>query len=354
MPMNLGLSFGLSRRAVASGGGGNVAPVITGVPTISGTPEVGEVLTASPASVTGTPSPTRTWQWYRDAVAISGATGSTHTILSIDQGTDITVQQNETNVAGSDDATSLATSIPAAFTPADLFQSSEDGFWGEVTASELWQDTARTTPVTADGQTVASWRLNTASGVIYAEQATAANRPTYRISGGIEWMDFDGNDSLFTSSISNVPNYQCFVLVRPTVTSLIRQIISGDILTGSRRRSQYIRISSGVAESICFVGSTPTTDGGGTVTANVDTVLSAIAISGTSIDVRIDGVSNGTTAQSGTINTFTDGVAIGRSANGAQDFFVGRLYGVILRSGPNLTSGEISDAEAWMGDLLNP
>ena len=354
--MRMSLGLGLSRRAASSGGGGNVAPVITGVPTISGTTGLGDVLTASPASVSGTPTPTRTWQWARNGLDISGETAITHTIVSADQGTNLTVRQIETNVAGSANATSLATSIPAAFTPADIFQASENGFWGEVTASELWQDTARTTPVTTDGQTVASWRLNTAAGVVYAEQATAGSRPTYRVSGGIEWLDFDGGDSLVTAStLANVANYQCFVAVRPsTVAAGTRQIVSQDLVSASRRRAQYLRIDAATPQTICFVGGTATSDSGATLTANVDTVLSGIAISGTSLDMRVAGSSNGTTAQSGTINTFTDAVTIGRNANSATEFFSGRLYGVILRSGPNLTAGEITNAEGWLTALQNP
>lgn len=117
--MRMSLGLGLSRRAASSGGGGNVAPVITGVPTISGTATVGNTLTASPASVSGTPTPTRTWQWRRNGVDIGGATNSTYTLVGDDYGVTITVRQTETNVAGSANATSAGTAI-AAFDPATL------------------------------------------------------------------------------------------------------------------------------------------------------------------------------------------------------------------------------------------
>jgi len=35
-------------------------------------------------------------------------------------------------------------------------------------------------------------------------------------------------------------------------------------------------------------------------------------------------------------------------------FFNRRLYGLILRFGPNLTSQNLTDAEAWMAALGNP
>ena len=98
-------------------------PVISGVPTISGTAKVDEVLTATSASVSGTPTPTSTLQWEvsNDGVsgwsAISGATSSTYTVLSSDEDKYLRVAQTETNVIGSDTANSVATTqVAGAFT----------------------------------------------------------------------------------------------------------------------------------------------------------------------------------------------------------------------------------------------
>lgn len=91
------------------------APVISGVPTISGTEQVGETLTATAASVTGTPTPSRTWQWQRSVNGTSGwtnisaATSSTYTLVAADENQYIRVVQTETNLYGSDTANSAAT-----------------------------------------------------------------------------------------------------------------------------------------------------------------------------------------------------------------------------------------------------
>ena len=82
------------------------APVITGSPTIAGTVAVGETLTASPASASGNPSPTRTWQWTRDGVDISGETAATYQVSRDDEDVLLRVRQIETNSEGSDNATS--------------------------------------------------------------------------------------------------------------------------------------------------------------------------------------------------------------------------------------------------------
>ncbi|MEO0560610.1 MAG: hypothetical protein AAF125_00750, partial [Chloroflexota bacterium] len=93
---------------------GAVAPVISGVPTISGTTTQGQTLTATEASVTGSPTPTTTWQWERSGTPISGATASTYVLAALDVGETITVVQTETNSEGSDTAESAATATIAA------------------------------------------------------------------------------------------------------------------------------------------------------------------------------------------------------------------------------------------------
>jgi hypothetical protein len=114
------------------------SPVISGVPTISGTAKVDEVLTATSASVSGTPTPTSTLQWEvsNDGVsgwsAISGATSSTYTVLSSDEGKYLRVVQTETNVIGSDTANSVATAQVAG-----LFTGLLDDYSGAAAAYSL-------------------------------------------------------------------------------------------------------------------------------------------------------------------------------------------------------------------------
>ena len=90
------------------------APVITGVPTISGDTGLGDTLTATPAPVAAYPAPTTVLQWTRDGSDIPGALGTTYTIVEADQPSDIRVRQTSTNSEGSDTATSDATAIPSS------------------------------------------------------------------------------------------------------------------------------------------------------------------------------------------------------------------------------------------------
>jgi hypothetical protein len=92
---------------VSGGARAAKAPKIAAEPVISGTPQVGTVLTAS-ATWTGDPAPTATWTWLRCARTkgpcseISGATAAEYLVTSPDVGSMLRVRLTVTNDAGSD------------------------------------------------------------------------------------------------------------------------------------------------------------------------------------------------------------------------------------------------------------
>jgi len=98
-------------------------PVITTLPTISGTLNVGETLTATAGNVSGEPTPTQVLQWQRSDngttgwADIAGATGTTYLLGSLDEDKYIRVQQTEENILGTATANSVSTGQiqPAAF-----------------------------------------------------------------------------------------------------------------------------------------------------------------------------------------------------------------------------------------------
>ncbi|MEV5001874.1 ExeM/NucH family extracellular endonuclease [Nocardioides sp. LML1-1-1.1] len=89
----------------------------TAAPTISGTPAVGQKLSASSGGWDPAPDEV-TYQWYADEVAISGATDASYTLTAAELGTTITVVATAT-AAGFEakDATSEATAAVAKGTP---------------------------------------------------------------------------------------------------------------------------------------------------------------------------------------------------------------------------------------------
>ena len=90
----------------------------TGEPTISGTAQVGRTLTADTSGIAdddGLTKATYTYQWLADDTDISGATGSTHTLTTAEQGKAITVRVSFTDDAGNEESlTSAATAAVAA------------------------------------------------------------------------------------------------------------------------------------------------------------------------------------------------------------------------------------------------
>ena len=93
---------------------------VTGAPTISGTAQVGETLTADTTGIAdadGLEKVTLSYQWLADDTATQGATGSTYTILEADEGKAIKVRVSFTDDGGNDETlTSEATDPVAAVT----------------------------------------------------------------------------------------------------------------------------------------------------------------------------------------------------------------------------------------------
>jgi hypothetical protein len=93
---------------VAAAGSGSV-PDNTVLPTITGTAEVGETLTAAAGTWTGTATITYNYQWFSDGDMIPGATSTTYIPVSGDIGNVITVLVTGINAVGYSQAISAAT-----------------------------------------------------------------------------------------------------------------------------------------------------------------------------------------------------------------------------------------------------
>ena len=84
------------------------SPANSVAPTISGTTNVGDTLTAGNGTWSGYPAPTFTYQWKRcdsdgnNCTNIAGATAGTYVIVSADQGYRLRVTVTATKASGSD------------------------------------------------------------------------------------------------------------------------------------------------------------------------------------------------------------------------------------------------------------
>ena len=95
----------------------------TGAPTISGTAQVGETLTANTSGIAdedGLDDVSFTYQWTGDGEDIAGATGATYTLAEADEGKAISVSISFTDDAGNEETlTSGATAAVASAEPSE-------------------------------------------------------------------------------------------------------------------------------------------------------------------------------------------------------------------------------------------
>lgn len=109
-----------------------------------------------------------------------------------------------------------------SFDPASLFGASEVGmFYDPQTIETLFQDTAGTFPVTADGQLVA--RINDRSGNGYhLIQANAANQYVYKDVAGVRWLDSGGRQCIYDSGRKLTGGLTIGISVRPETFATTR------------------------------------------------------------------------------------------------------------------------------------
>lgn len=102
----------------------NYAPTSTAAPTIGGTAQVGQTLTAAPGTWSSDTTPSFAYRWERcddkgnNCAAISGATAQTYTVQSADVGKTIRAVVTATNPSGSSSATSTQTAVVTEAGPA--------------------------------------------------------------------------------------------------------------------------------------------------------------------------------------------------------------------------------------------
>ena len=104
------------------------APANTLAPVISGTTTLGSTLSSTTGTFTGNPTPTYAYQWRRNAVNITSATGSTYVLVSADSAAAITCVVTATNALGNSSATSntiTADTYATAFTSTWLVTAGE-------------------------------------------------------------------------------------------------------------------------------------------------------------------------------------------------------------------------------------
>ena len=170
-------------------------PTNTAVPTISGTAQEGQTLTASPGTWTG--APTFSYQWLRcntsgSSCSTVGADQSTYGVSAADIGSRMKVQVTATNGAGSNSASSSLTAVVTEAAPANTglpqvsgtaqdgqTLSTTTGTWtGSPSFGYQWRrcNSSGTSCVNVSGATASSYVLTSADvGSTIRSRVTATN-----------------------------------------------------------------------------------------------------------------------------------------------------------------------------------
>ena len=147
----------------------------TGVPTVSGTAQVGQTLTADVTGIAdedGLDNVSYAYQWLADDADIAGATGATHTLTSSEQGKAIKVRVSFTDDGGNDESLTSApidavasppTSLTASIHDAPESHDGENAFtfelrFSETPVSNFSHEALRDQAFTASGGTVTDVR----------------------------------------------------------------------------------------------------------------------------------------------------------------------------------------------------
>jgi hypothetical protein len=247
-------------------------------------------------------------------------------------------------------------SSAAPFNPASLFAASEQGAWYDPSdITTLFQDDAGTTPVTAAGQSV-GLMLDKSGRGNHATQANLAQRPLYQIdSGGRPYLLFDGSDdSMATGNINPgaIDKAQVFAGLRK-LSDAARGILV-ELSNNSQVNTGAFLIdgprTNGATNFRLFSRGTTNTEAvASPFAAPITSVLTGISdIAAPSLIFRVDGTQVGSsTATQGTGNYLTYPLLIGRRG-GASIPFNGRIYGLLVRFGANLSAAQIDQTEAFM------
>lgn len=241
----------------------------------------------------------------------------------------------------------------ARFSPASFFKGTEQGAWYDPSdMSSLFQDSAATTPVTADGQPVGCMRDKSGRGM-HMLQATAGSRPTFKDVAGLRYLLFDGVNDFMTvasftfdnndevnvfagirklseaasgvvieTSVQSAANGACFGMFAPEGTNTIAFNNSGGAAVGLSSPATYPSPITVAATGIAKI--------------TTDTLL-----------LRLNGVQVGSNGAD-QISTFylTYPAFLGARA-GTSQFLNGHLYGLIIR-GKLGTAAEIDSAEKYI------
>lgn len=236
-----------------------------------------------------------------------------------------------------------------------LFSNGEEGAWFDPSdLSTLFQDSAGTIPVTADGNPVGLMRDKSGNGH-HATQVTAGSRPIFRTSGGLSWLEFDGVDDFLltnTLTLAAVSRLSVFSGVRKLSDGATGLIAEYGAAAGANPSFGMFGPSGGGVNKFDFRIRGTSTAIAATTNAAFNAPVTAVVtglgdLAAPLTVLRLNGAQAASTAAATGGGTFgNQPIYIGRSA-GVVLPFNGLVYGLIIRGASSNTT-EVAGTEKYL------
>ena len=301
----------------------------TGTPTISGTPEVGEELTASTSGISdadGLDNASFAYQWIRTGADIGGATGSTYTAVAADEGKTLKVRVSFTDDAGNAESLTSAATDAVALASEPLTASFEG-----MPAEHAGQGSFSFRVAFSDGLNISYKTMRDASFRVTGGDVTKASR-------------VDSRRDLWKITI--VPDSAQAVRIRLPETSHCDA--SGAICTGDGRPLSH-SLSATVAAPVGIAVADARVEEGDGVALSFLVTLSRVALGILTVDyATADGSAHAGddyTAASGTL-TFAAGERAQKIRVGVLDDAHDEGEETLTLTLSNASSGRLTDGEA--------
>ena len=222
----------------------------------------------------------------------------------------------------------------SAFDPLTLWAQGQQGaFYAPWDLNTLFQDSAGTTPVTADGDPV-GLMLDKSGNGNHASQSTTAAKPTYRTDGTLHWLEFDGVDDYMSSQLPGNLNEDFFLSFSCSVSGSLSSThsVSGIQNSNSATPGLILYGRRGLSGTVDQAGSLVANETQtGNTTLNISALRRAVAVKSDSGNKRalaykdLEGNPIATPVLSGS-NLF----AIGAALDSTPLYFPGTFYGWVL------------------------
>lgn len=221
-----------------------------------------------------------------------------------------------------------------AFSPLSLFAGAAAGAWYDPSdIATLWQDSARTTPVTAHGDPVGA--IDDKSGNAHHWlQSTAGKLPLYQVSGSEKFLLLDGADDFMTSAWALAFPFDRVSAIRQVTWTANDRIFCSNTsgIMNQGGSTPNLRLLDGIA---AVVNSSLAVGTSGVVTERHVANAQQLAVNN---GAYVSGDAGATAPASPT--------TLGAGPAGANAANV-RFYGMVMRG--TMTDPQIASLRTWLG-----